>query len=320
VDAQPTGSGVIRSFVRVQSAGVEEGYNTDARPLQMDENKSRTFTRSLTVGQVPVVWVNNVAYREFLLDVNQKASSPLLSLDELRLYVGAAGNLTGYDATAKTLADLAPVYDMDGAGDVTVKLDYRLNPGSGGGDMVVLIPEAAFAGQPAGGFVYLYSRFGDSWRANAGFEEWAVRAGPSQPPPAPESSLSGYVYYDDDGDGLREPTGNEMLVPEIGIEGVTLHLQGVTTTGQLVDLYASTDSDGHYSFGDLAAGTYYSITKVADPPGWWDGRNTPGTLGGQVDESDPNTSGDDRIFDIVLAAGIDGLEYNFGQLPVIQPG
>src|SRR5438067_1440064 len=37
---QPTGSGVMHSFVRVQSNdAIEQGYNTDARPLQFDENK-----------------------------------------------------------------------------------------------------------------------------------------------------------------------------------------------------------------------------------------------------------------------------------------
>src|SRR5262245_21599094 len=169
-DAHPTGSGVIHSFLRVQATGMEQGYNTDARPLQLDENKSPTFTRSLPIGQVPVVTINNVNYREFLLDINQKSSSSLLSLDELRLYVGSAGNLTGYNAATKMLAGLPAVYDMDGAGDVTVKMDYRLNPGSGGGDVTVLIPDAAFAGASANSFVYLYSKFGVTWGANSGFE------------------------------------------------------------------------------------------------------------------------------------------------------
>ena len=43
-DPQPTGSGTIRSFLRIQSAAahdvVQQGFNTDARPLQFDENKS----------------------------------------------------------------------------------------------------------------------------------------------------------------------------------------------------------------------------------------------------------------------------------------
>ena len=47
-DPQPTGCGVIDDFLRIQSHGpgaaVEQGYNTDARPLQFDEKTSHTFT------------------------------------------------------------------------------------------------------------------------------------------------------------------------------------------------------------------------------------------------------------------------------------
>ena len=68
--------------------GSEQGYNTDARPLQFDENKSPQFTRSLTLGEVPVVNVGGVEYREFLLDINQKSSASLLSLDEVRVFLG----------------------------------------------------------------------------------------------------------------------------------------------------------------------------------------------------------------------------------------
>src|SRR5439155_13939178 len=71
VDAQPTGSGVIDSFVRLQAQGakqtVEQGYNTDARPTQFDENSSPTFTRSLRLSDVPVVTIGGVEYREFLV-------------------------------------------------------------------------------------------------------------------------------------------------------------------------------------------------------------------------------------------------------------
>src|SRR5262245_15179394 len=58
-DAQPTGTGFIDSFVRLQSQGakaqVEEGFNTDARPLQFDENSSPQFTRSLKLSDIPTV-------------------------------------------------------------------------------------------------------------------------------------------------------------------------------------------------------------------------------------------------------------------------
>src|SRR5256885_2263790 len=104
------------------------------------------------------------------------------TLVDLRLYGGSAPNLTDYSATAKTLAGLAPVFDLDSGGDVTVKMNYRLNPGSGGGDVTVLIPDSVFAGRSATDYVYLYSQFGGTWGANAGFEEWAVRTGPVVPP------------------------------------------------------------------------------------------------------------------------------------------
>jgi hypothetical protein len=301
-DAHPTGSGVIHSFLRVQATAVEQGYNTDARPLQLNENKSPTFTRSLRVADVPTVWVDGVAYREFLLDINQKSSAPLLSLDELRLYVGGAPNLTGYDAGAKTLAGLSPVYDMDGGGDVTVKMDYRLNPGSGGGDVTVLVPDAALG---AGGYVYLYSKFGGSWGGNAGFEEWAVRAGGSAapptttPPPAGPASLSGAVYLDADGrhtiDGGDQPLG-----------GIVINL--INSAGTVVGTTTSAP-DGTYSFTNMAPDTYRLQMIV---PGLNYGTMYPevGLSAGVADgEVDPTWSATNKI---QLNAGDAGTGYNFG--------
>src|SRR4051812_6529503 len=114
VDAQPTGTGFIHSFVRVQGAasggGAEQGDNKDARPLQFDENKSPQFTRSLTLGDVPVVTVNGVNYREFLLDINQTSKAPKLSLDEVRIYLGSGPALSGYDAATHKLAGMTASY------------------------------------------------------------------------------------------------------------------------------------------------------------------------------------------------------------------
>src|SRR4051794_14745454 len=53
---QPSGSGNIQSFVRIQQDGQEQGYNTDARggpgssyadPVNSDVNTTATFDRSL---------------------------------------------------------------------------------------------------------------------------------------------------------------------------------------------------------------------------------------------------------------------------------
>src|SRR5215210_32578 len=85
VDQQPTGSGVIHSFVRVSAAnqGIVEGYNTDGRPLQFDENTTHTFTRSQLLSDLKIVTRNGQQYYQFLLDINQEASRPLLTLNEL---------------------------------------------------------------------------------------------------------------------------------------------------------------------------------------------------------------------------------------------
>src|SRR5207237_7126692 len=96
----------------------------------------------LQLADVPVVTHDGVAYREFLLDINQKSSSPLLSLDELRFYVGNAGNLTGYDTTMNQIAGLHPVYDLDAQGDNAVLLNASLGHGSGSGDLLVDVPDA----------------------------------------------------------------------------------------------------------------------------------------------------------------------------------
>ncbi len=49
------GTGLINAFVRVHASDNEEGYNTDARPLQFDENSSPSFTKSLLLSEVPIV-------------------------------------------------------------------------------------------------------------------------------------------------------------------------------------------------------------------------------------------------------------------------
>src|SRR5262249_17212526 len=82
-----SGSGTFNSFVRVsKNQSIEQGYSTDFRPVQFDETSS--FTHAIQLKSVPVViGSDGQAYYQFVLDINQLSSSPLLSLDQLRLYV-----------------------------------------------------------------------------------------------------------------------------------------------------------------------------------------------------------------------------------------
>ncbi|MBI1831949.1 MAG: hypothetical protein HYR84_10920 [Planctomycetes bacterium] len=249
-DTQPTGTGVINSFVRIQSnkAAVQQGFNSDYRRVQFDENTSPQFTRSLALNSVPTVNISGIKYREFLLDINQKASQPLLSLDELRIFMGGAPNLTGYDGAAHQLTGLNAVYDLDAGGDNWIVLDARLNQGSGKGDMLAYIPDSAFSG---GSYVYLYSKFGVNNTPNAGFEEWA--AGKSSLT-ADAGSISGTIFNQASGAGMA----NVLVFLDANHDGVLNNNE----------IFTFTDVNGDYKFTELATGLgSYSVYDVAiEPP------------------------------------------------------
>lgn len=183
-----SGTGVIMSFVRISAnKAVEQGYNTDARPVEFDENTSSTFTRSLLLSDVRIINKGGIDYREFRLDINQTGGSgTLLSLDTIEIYLASAGNLTGYPALG------TKIFDLDGpTSDHWILLDAALSAGSGGGeDMLAFIPDSLFVG---GTYVYLYSKFGESessaYPNNDGFEEWSVLKPGTPPVPAPGALL-----------------------------------------------------------------------------------------------------------------------------------
>ena len=184
-DLQATGSGVIDPFVRLSaSTDIVSGMNTSGT-LTQDENSSPTFTHDLLASAVPVVTINGLTYYEFLLDINQTGTDPLLSLSSLSLCVSDTGNQT-ISATATTCAGAGSagagdlIYDLDAGTNNSVELNYLFNSGSGSGDLFVYIPTSTLVNSP-GDFIYLFSSFGGTGTTaglnndNDGFEEWAVR-------------------------------------------------------------------------------------------------------------------------------------------------
>jgi hypothetical protein len=257
----PVKGGVIQSIVRMQAsgkAGVEQGFNTDARPLLFDEINN-TNTRAQQLDTVTIVNVDGVNYREFLLDINQSKKSPLLSLDELRIYAAGAPNLSGYDSSTGLLAGHGALYDLDASGDSWVKLNDNLNGSKGVGDMMLLVPDANFAGVAAGSYVYLYSKFGVNIGASKGVEEWAVvRHGQAVAPPPPgTANIGGQVFDDTNGNGVLDPG-------EMGLGNATIQIQGTDPNGNAILLTAVTDPNGFYQFTNLPPGTY-SVAQVATP-------------------------------------------------------
>jgi hypothetical protein len=225
-DWKTTNDHDVKSFLRIDGNGTEQGYNSTARRTQFDESRSPEFNRSLRLDHVPLVTVNGVQYREFLLGIDQK----------VRIYVGNRPDLSGYDAGAKTLAGRKAVFDLDRNGDVSVLLDSRLSRGSQSGDMFLLVPASDFAGSASRSFVYLYSKMGaqSGAAANGGFEEWSVRRHVQQTTTG-TGSLSGYVYADQNVDG-------EMDEGDNGISGVNIQLQGTDVHGKAVQPTGSTPS------------------------------------------------------------------------------
>jgi len=103
------------------------------------------------------------------------------------------------------------------------------------------------------------------------FDPFLDGQGAEKPPPA---SLAGSVYLDINRDGVRGPG-------EPGYPGVTVLLQGTSTTGRTVHRQAVTDSDGRYRFEDLEPG-YYRLELQTEIPNTLPGKLQPGTLGGQA--------------------------------------
>lgn len=199
---QPTGTGTFSSFVRIQQSGGEngeQGYNT-SNTRYFDEKTDPNYTRAILLNEVPVVSIDGVDYREFVLDINENnGPGNLLSLNQIQLFVGPTDpeNYAGLTPVTETTPSrisfddrFTEIFRMN---DVTedftqIKLNYSQASGSGESDMFLYVRNDQFgAGNPN---VILYSQFGYPPRppvdaSDAGFEEWAVRpgGGPENPEP-----------------------------------------------------------------------------------------------------------------------------------------
>ena len=112
-------------------------------------------------------------------------------------------------------------------------------------------------------------------------------------------SIAGSVYSDLNNNGIREPG-------EGGITGTVIHLTGTDLYGRPVTGTATTGSDGGYEFPGLLAGEY-TVTETSQPVGYLDGRDTPGSFGG-------NNAANEILAGIVLPPAGNGTDYNFGEL------
>ena len=174
--AQPTGTGVIQPFLRVQNDPTEQGYNTSGvTPAAPFDDKAGPWTHDLTFADLmtTAVTINGQNYFKLLLDVNEPGGSKsTISLDNLQFYTSTQGSLT-----TTNISSLGTLRYSFGLGD-QVLLDAARNHGSGSGDMFAYIPASAFAGTASTDFVYMYCAFGNTDPSQGGFEEWALVVNP----------------------------------------------------------------------------------------------------------------------------------------------
>jgi fimbrial isopeptide formation D2 family protein/uncharacterized repeat protein (TIGR01451 family) len=115
------------------------------------------------------------------------------------------------------------------------------------------------------------------------------------------AALSGSVYHDANNDGFR--------VSETGIDGVQIRLTGKNDLNENVEITVTTAGGGNYTFTGLRPSDVdgYTITQVAEPAGYLDGKDRDGSLGNGV-------ATNNQISSINVAPGNNGTSYNFGEV------
>jgi hypothetical protein len=174
---QPTGTGYIKPFLRLQNDPSEQGYNTSGvTPAAPFDDKAGIWTHDLTFADLmtTAVTINGANYFKLLLDVNEpNGSKANITLTDLRFYTSSQGSLVTTD-----ISQLGTLRWAMTPGD-QVLLDASRNHGSGSGDMFAYIPVSAFAGTSSSDFVYMYCAFGNTdFESQGGFEEWSLVVNP----------------------------------------------------------------------------------------------------------------------------------------------
>ena len=171
---QPTGTGVIQPFLRIQANGVEQGYNTSGGTPFDDKAGPWTHDLKFSDLQSTAVSVNGQSYFKIMVDLNEPNGQgrSTISLDSLKFFSSSTGG-----ATTTNISQLGTLrYDLDAGGDNQVLFDAGRNHGSGSGDAFFYIPASAFAGVGANEFIYMYVKMGDSDDDGSagGFEEFTL--------------------------------------------------------------------------------------------------------------------------------------------------
>ena len=172
-DQQPSGTGFIDPFLRVQAHGnstFEHGYNTDGG-FPLDTKPPHNYQHSVRLDSLAAFNIGGVSYFKFMLDANQSGGGAgRFGLDRLQFYTSndpAQTTVVINPNQTLNLGNLA--YNLDLQGDNSI---ITHSTGSGKYDLIAFIPTANF--NQADSFLYLYFASGDTIAASGGFEEWTA--------------------------------------------------------------------------------------------------------------------------------------------------
>lgn len=135
-----------------------------------------------------------------------------------------------------------------------------------------------------------------------------------------EASVSGAIYSDENNNGTRD--GGEPGISSGYAASPHIRLTGTDYAGNAVNLTASVNGSGAYSFGSVppSDGSGYTLTQLEEPAGFYDGLEENGsgtTLAGSVNGAeqiaigvtDPGDTFADRNFGQVEISAIAGIVY-----------
>jgi hypothetical protein len=202
-----TGTGVFEPFVRGQRTGPGEDnlpedsqtyYNTDGA-IEFETKQGQTGGTN---------WTHSVEFSDIqfecdagtcvtlVLDANEPTGSGSsyldILLDDMKIYLLDAPDVTSYDIATGQLGGEDPVWTLDSLtnGDVTIDLYANIckqngQCGSGHGDFAIEIPLSQFSNLDGQYFYW----FNENSFAADGFEEWKVLAA-AEPVPEPSAALT----------------------------------------------------------------------------------------------------------------------------------
>lgn len=124
----------------------------------------------------------------------------------------------------------------------------------------------------------------------------------------PPAAIAGRVYADTNNNGVPDPD-------ESGLAGVNVVLTGSDDLGNPISQSLATDAEGRYRFDGLRPGNYI-VTEPQQPAGTLNGITSAGQIDGVSVGAASNVATVPSAIDtIVLPAGKESLENNFGEIP-----